>query len=122
MHNFFILLSAADTTAADASTAGSPVSGLMSTVIMIALVVLLGYFLLYRPQKKQEKSVKEMRASLKVGDEISTNGGILGKVLQIKDDFIVIETGADRTKMKLAKWAIRAIEKHVDDEEDEEDE
>jgi len=89
---------------------------------MIALVVLLGYFLLYRPQKKQEKSVKEMRASLKVGDEISTNGGILGKVLQIKDDFIVIETGADRTKMKLAKWAIRAIEKHVDDEEDEEDE
>ena len=121
MHNF-IFLAAADTTAAGAGTAGSPVSGLMSTVLMIALVVLLGYFLLYRPQKKQEKAVKEMRDSLRVGDEVSTTGGILGKVLQIKDDFIVIETGNDKTKMKMAKWAIRAIEKHADDEDEDDDE
>jgi len=123
MHSFFIFLSAADTTAAGAgTTGGSSMSGLVSTVLMIALVVLLGYFLLYRPQKKQEKTVKEMRDSLRVGDEISTNGGILGKVLQIKDDFIVIETGNDRTKMKMAKWAVRAIEKRADDDDEDDDE
>ena len=120
MHNF-IFLSAAGTTAAGAGTAPSGTTSLMSTVVMIVLFGALAYFLLYRPQKKQEKAVAAMRSSLKVGDEISTTGGILGKVLQIKDDFIVIETGTDRTKMKLAKWAIRAIEKHAEDEEEEDE-
>ena len=94
---------------------------LISTIIMIALFGLLMYFMLYRPQKKREREVNDMRSSLKVGDEISTNGGILGKIIQIKDDFIVIETGNDRTKLKIAKWAIRAVE-HREEEDDEEDE
>ena len=122
MHSFIFLSAAADTTAAGATAGASGMNSLMSTVLMIALIGLLGYFLLYRPQKKQEKAVAAMRSSLKVGDEISTTGGILGKVLQIKDDFIVIETGNDRTKLKLAKWAIRAVEKRAEDDEDDDEE
>ena len=96
-------------------------SSLIQTVIMIGLFGVAMYFLLYRPQKKQEKAVNEMRSSLKIGDEISTNGGILGKIIQIKDDFIVIETGNDRTKLKIAKWAIRAVERRAEDEEEDEE-
>jgi preprotein translocase subunit YajC len=101
-----------------APAAGNP---LFSTVIMIVLFGGLIYFMMYRPQKKQEKAVNEMRSSLKVGDEISTTGGILGKIIQIKDDFIMIETGADRTKLKITKWAVRAVE-HREEEEEEEEE
>jgi len=93
----------------------------LNPIIMIALFGLLMYFMLYRPQKKQEKAVNEMRSSLQVGDEVSTNGGILGKIVQIKDNFIIIETGNDRTKLKIAKWSIRAVE-HREEEDDDEDE
>jgi preprotein translocase subunit YajC len=103
------------------AAAGSPMNSLFSTVIMIVLFGALIYFMMYRPQKKQEKAVNEMRSSLKVGDEISTTGGILGKIIQIKDDFIMIETGADRTKLKITKWAVRAVEHREEEEEDEED-
>ena len=101
---------AADTTAA---TGGSSITSILSIAVPIALFALLFYFMLYRPQKKQERETKDMRNSLQVGDEISTTGGILGRVLQIRDDVIVIESG--NTKMKLAKWAIRQIERGEDD-------
>jgi preprotein translocase subunit YajC len=65
--------------------------------------------------------VEEMRSGLRVGDEISTTGGILGKIIQIKDDFIIIETGNDKTKLKMTKWAVRAVE-HREEEEEEDDE
>jgi len=105
--------------AADGEAApGSPI---MSTLIMVAIFGLLMYFMLYRPQKKQQKAVNDMRNSLQVGDEISTTGGILGKIIQIKDDFIIIETGNDKTKLKITKWAVRAVE-HREEEEDDEDE
>ncbi|MCL2815374.1 MAG: preprotein translocase subunit YajC [Oscillospiraceae bacterium] len=96
-------------------------NSLFSTVIMIVLFGALIYFMMYRPQKKQEKAVNEMRNNLKVGDEISTTGGILGKIIQIKDDFLIVETGADRTKLKITKWAVRAVE-HREEEEEDEDE
>ena len=114
----FIFLTAGEA----AADGGSGMSSLISTVGMIVVFGFLIYFLLYRPQKKQEKAVAEMRNSLQVGDEISTNGGILGKVIQIKDDGIIIETGNDRTKLKIAKWSVRAIEHRADDDEDEGDE
>ena len=98
--------------------AGSP---LMSTVIMIVLFGVLMYFMLYRPQKKQQKVMDEMRNGLRVGDEISTNSGILGKIIQIKDDFLIVETGNDKTKLKMAKWAVRAVE-HREEEDEEDDE
>lgn len=114
MRNFIFL----DTADASAGAAGS----MLSTVGMIVIFGFLIYFLMYRPQKKQEKAVTEMRNSLQVGDEISTNGGILGKIIQIKDDFMVIETGNDRTKLKITKWAVRAIEHRADEDDEDDDE
>ena len=107
--------------AAGGETAAESGLGFMNPIIMIVIFGALMYFMLFRPQKKQEKAINEMRSSLRVGDEISTTGGILGKVIQIKDDFLIIETGNDKTKLKIAKWAIRAVE-HREEEEEEDDE
>ena len=71
------------------------------------------YFIGIRPQKKQEKAANDMRNSLVVGDEITTIGGIVGKVVNIREENIVIETSSDRTKMKIARWAVRSVEKKV---------
>jgi len=95
--------------------------GLLGMLPMILIFVFFAYFMLYRPQKKQERAVNEMRNSLRVGDEISTTGGILGKIIQIKDEFIIIETGNNKTKMKIAKWGVRAVEFREEEEEDEEE-
>ena len=73
--------------------------------LMVALVAVM-YFLMIRPQKKRQKEEQEMRSSLEIGDEIITIGGIVGKVVTIREEDIVIETGADRTKMKLQRWAV----------------
>jgi len=105
-------------TGEEASMAG----GLLGMLPMILIFVLFAYFMLYRPQKKQERAVNEMRGSLRVGDEIATTGGILGKIIQIKEDFIIIETGNDKTKMKIAKWGVRSVEFREEEDEDEEDE
>ena len=94
--------------------------GLFGMLPMILIFVFFGYFMLIRPQKKQERAVNEMRNSLRVGDEIATTGGILGKIIQIKEDFIIIETGNNKTKMKIAKWGVRSVE-FREDEDDEED-
>lgn len=82
----------------------------------IMLVVFIGamYFFMIRPQKKQEKQIAEMRNNLMVGDEITTNGGILGRVIHIKDDVVTIETGSDRVKLKVRKWAISTVDKKID--------
>jgi len=104
-----------------ANGAPPPGGGWLSMLPMIVMLVVLGYFLLYRPQKKQERAIREMRDSLRVGDEIATTGGILGKIIQIKEEFIIIETGNDKTKMKIAKWGIRSVEHREEDDDDEED-
>lgn len=79
-----------------------------STQMIILMVVLLVvmYFMMIRPQKKRQKEEQEMRAALEIGDEIITIGGIVGRVVTIREEDIVIETGADRTKMKIQRWAI----------------
>ena len=112
-------------TEAPAATDAAPQSGLsslFSPILMIVIFGLLMYFMLFRPQKKQEKAVADMRNSLRVGDEISTTGGVLGKIIQIKDDFVVIETGNDKTKLKIAKWSVRAVEHRAEEEDDDEEE
>ena len=74
------------------------------------MIVLL-YFLIYRPQKKQEKKDAAMRAALEIGDQVTTIGGIVGRVVAIKDDTFVLETGADRVKIRFIKNAISSVEK-----------
>ena len=88
-----------------ATTASQGAAG-WSSIIMLVLILVFFYFLIIRPQKKQEKKEKEMRDSLEIGDEVVTNGGIVGIVFSIKDDTLVIETGSDHSKIRVMKWAI----------------
>lgn len=67
------------------------------------------YFLIIRPQQKKDKKIKEMRNSLKVGDDIITIGGIHGKITKMKEDIVTIEVGSDKTKLNIARWAIGNI-------------
>ena len=75
-------------------------------IYVVALFALL-YFLMIRPQKKQQKKEQEIRENTQVGDEITTIGGIVGKVVTVKEDSLIIETGADKNKMKITRWAIQ---------------
>ena len=78
---------------------------LMSILSIVAMLAVF-YFLLIRPQQKQAKTTKELRSNLQVGDKVTTIGGILGRIVNIKDDNIVIESGADCTKIMVMRWAI----------------
>ncbi len=98
----------------------NPTTSSFSMIIMLVMFGLVFYFLIYRPQKKQEKETAKMRNGLQIGDEISTNGGILGRIVKIKDDIITIETGSDKNKLKIFKWAVRAVEIPADAGENEE--
>lgn len=85
------------------------------TVGMLVIVVVVFYFFGIRPQKKQEKEVASMRNSLQVGDEITTIGGIIGKIISIKDETCVIETSHDRTKIRILKSAISKVDVKAED-------
>lgn len=78
----------------------------MSMIILIVAMFGVMYFVMIRPQKKKQQQEQEMRDSIQVGDEITTIGGIMGRVVTVKEDSIVIETGADRNKMKITRWAV----------------
>ena len=81
-------------------------AGSMTSVLMIAVMFGLLYFLMIRPERKKKKEADQMRDALKVGDEVTTIGGIVGEVCHIKDDNVVIEVGADRVRLEFKKWAI----------------
>lgn len=92
------------------STATSNTGSLKDTMpMLIMMAALFGamYFFTIRPQKKQQKMEQEIRENTQIGDEITTIGGICGKVVSVKDDTIVIETGSDRVKIKFKKYAIQ---------------
>ena len=102
--NQFILL---ETTAAGAApTGGFGPAGIMQLVLIVGMVALM-YFLLIRPQKKRQKQEEKMRNEIQVGDTIVTIGGIVGKVITIKEDSIIIETGVDRCRLQLKKWSVQ---------------
>ena len=83
----------------------------ISLFFTLALMLVLLYFMISRPQKKQEKKDAAMRAALEIGDQVTTIGGIVGRVVAIKDDTFVLETGADRVKIRFIKNAISSVEK-----------
>ena len=88
--------------------------------LVITLVMLVGfglffYFFMIRPQKTQEKEINDMRNNLSVGDEITTIGGIIGKVISIRDETVLIETSHDRTKIRLLKSAISKVDVKAED-------
>lgn len=84
-------------------------AGGMSMIIMMVVLFAVMYFFMIRPQKKQEKEIARMRNSIMVGDEICTNGGIIGRVCKIKDDILTLEINKDRTHMKIYRWAVREV-------------
>jgi preprotein translocase subunit YajC len=96
-----------------ASSSSSSADATYSTIYMIvmfAVLILIFYFLLIRPQRKKDKQTQKMRDALQVGDEVTTVGGIVGRRVTIKDNTIVIETGADRNKIRIKKWAIQSCD------------
>ena len=84
--------------------------GMGSTMIMMVMMVAIFYFMLIRPENKRKKEAEEMRSSLKVGDEITTIGGITGVVVDVKNEKFVIETGLDQVRIEFAKWALSTNE------------
>ncbi len=98
----------------DVATGGAG-GGAMGTIIMLVAMIAIFYFLMYRPQKKQEKETTAMRNGLQVGDEITTIGGIIGKIIQIKDETVLIETSGDKTKIRLLKTAVKNVDVHAED-------
>lgn len=90
-----------------AAASGSSAGGAMgSTILMVVAFIAIFYFLMIRPEGKKKKEAEAMRSSVKVNDEITTIGGIIGTVCAVKEDSIVIETGADRVRLEMKKWAI----------------
>ena len=99
----------------DGQVQAQPAGSGIEMIIMLVVFIGAMYFFMIRPQKKQEKQIAEMRNSLMIGDEVTTNGGILGRVVHVKDDVVTLETGSDRLKIKVRKWAIATVDKKVDE-------
>jgi preprotein translocase subunit YajC len=99
-------LFAGEGAATDAQASGG---SLLTMLIPLALLALVFYFIIYRPQKKQERETANMRSSIELGDVIVTSGGIIGMVVKVKDDMLLIETSGDRTKIQIQKWAVHSV-------------
>ena len=92
------------------TTTATAAGGMGSTVIMMVAMLGIFYFMLIRPENKRKKEAEQMRGAVKTGDKITTIGGIIGTVVNVKEDKIVIETSADQVRIELAKWAISTNE------------
>ncbi len=99
---------------ATTNTQNNPLSSLISIGMLVVMFVAM-YFLMIRPQKKAEKEANAMRNNLQVGDEVTTIGGIIGKIVSIKEETCVIETSRDGTKIRFLKSAIRNVDVKAED-------
>ena len=93
-------------TAAEGAAAG----GMMSTVIMMVAMLGIFYFMLIRPENKRKNEAEQMRSSVRKADKITTIGGIVGTIVDVKENNIVLETSADQVRIEFAKWAISSNE------------
>ena len=98
----------------DAAATGTAAGGMTSTIVMLVMMLAVFYFMLIRPENKRKKEAEQMRSAVKVGDKITTIGGICGTVVSVKDDKLVLETGADQVRIELAKWAMSTNETAVE--------
>jgi preprotein translocase subunit YajC len=90
-------------------------TALIAQILPFAVMILVFYFLLIRPQKKREKETRQMLSALKVGDNITTIGGICGKIVKVQDEVLTIEVGADKVKLVIERWAVKNVEKTITD-------
>ena len=91
-------------------TATTDTAGMTSPLIMMVLMIAIFYFMLIRPENKRKKEAEQMRSAVKKGDKIVTIGGITGVVVDVKENKIVLETGADQVRIEFEKWAISTNE------------
>ncbi len=104
-------------TATDPSASEGGIMSILTALIPLALIIVVFYFLLIRPEKKRSKQMKEMLDNLQIADEVVTTGGIIGRVLSIKEDTVLIETGSDRTKLRILRSSIaenRTVHENVE--------
>ena len=92
---------------------GSSVYSLIMVVVLIAIF----YLFMIRPESKRKKQQEEMRSNLRKGDQITTIGGVVGRIVKIEDDTLIIETSEDRVRMEFAKWAVSTVgvQKKIED-------
>ena len=102
--NLLTFISEAAATAPEENVLGW--GSILSMLLPLVLMVLIFYFLIIRPEKKRNKEMEQMINNLQVADEVITNGGIIGRVLSVQKDTVLIETGSDRTKIRVVKSAI----------------
>lgn len=103
--NIMTFLAAAAEGSGDAASTGG-LGALLTMILPLGLMVLIFYFLIIRPEKKRTKETENMLNNIQVADEVITNGGIIGRVLSVQKDTVMIETGSDRTKIRVVKSAI----------------
>ena len=108
MSHFGLILDAA---AGSAAGSGGFFGSYGTTIIMIVVLVVVFYFFLIRPENKKKKKLADMRSSLSVGDDVTTIGGIIGKVVACNNETVTFETGEDRVRVQVAKWAVSTVGK-----------
>ena len=97
------------------ATTGTGMGQSWISIVMLLVLVVVFYFFMIRPQKKQEKETNAMRNGLQVGDEVTTIGGIIGKIVSIKDETVVIETTHNCTKIRILRTAVRSVDVKAED-------
>ena len=95
---------------AEAAPAPDATGSLLGMLPMFAIMAVLFYFMLIRPENKRKKEAEQLRSGVKVGDKVTTIGGICGTVVHVKDDKFVLETGADQVRIEIAKWGLSTNE------------
>ena len=91
-------------------TTTDAMGGMGSTLLMLVMMIAVFYFMLIRPENKRKKEAEQMRSAVKKGDKITTIGGIVGTVVDVKENNIVVETSADQVRIEFAKWALSTNE------------
>jgi len=94
----------------ETATQNAAGGGLLGMLPMLLIMVGVFYFMLIRPENKRKKEAEQMRSALRNGDKITTIGGIMGTVVDVKSDSFVVETGADQVRIEFAKWALSTNE------------
>lgn len=84
------------------------------SILSMVLIFAVMYFILILPQRRKDKKMKAMLSALEVGNSVTTIGGVMGKIINIKDDEVTIETSIEKTQMRLKRWAIKEVEKPVE--------
>jgi preprotein translocase subunit YajC len=111
MDKFLVMLAAASGSATsgsgDAAAAGSAGGSFMAMMLPMVLIIVFFWFVMIRPQKKKEQQATQMRQNVQIGDEIATIGGIVGIVIKKAEDTIVIETGGDKSRLRIKTWAVQ---------------